>query len=165
MNWTLRTVDTAAYQRRDYTPLPDMEQVRQVRSTRTRVTGHRSPWNKSLESRLDELSQLEPGWDGYRARPVLHSAASFAAMMLEHLFIEDLIPPSLVPRSDGSLQVEWHKNQYDIELVVSGTQDVRAYRIDELTGNEEELDLENDFTQVVTWLKQLVRPRSEAAAR
>jgi len=163
MNLAPEAIDTAAYQNRCYPRLSDYRRVPRLPTVYNRVTTFRSPWNRELENRLNELSQLEPDWDGYRARPVLFSVMNFTAMIMEHLFVDGLIPPSLVPRSDGRVQIEWHKNRFDIELVVAGIHDVMAYRHDQLTGEENELALENDFTEVATWLDQLLMPREEEA--
>lgn len=124
-------------------------------SYRVRVEGNRSTWNEQLLKRFNQLTKLPQGWDGYRGQAVSFACASFASQILERLCIEDLVAPSLVPGSDGTMQIEWHKNRYDIELDVLGPNSVHAYRNDQVSGLEEELDVQNDLTEVMDWLRSM----------
>jgi hypothetical protein len=131
------------------------------RSNRVIIEDHRSEWNATLSGRLGDLVKLRHGWDGYRAQPVSFKSAKFAALMLEKLFLKELSAPSLVPGVDGSLQIEWHKNGYDVELDVLGPNNVHAYRYDSISGEEEEIHLENNFFVVSEWLRDMCAQRQE----
>lgn len=120
------------------------------------VQWYRSSWVTSLENRLNELTGLPRGWNGYRSVPVSFSCASFAAKLLERICTEGLPPPSLVPGTDGTLQIEWHRNGYDVEIDVLGANRVIASRYNIATGEEETVDLENDFTVLASWCRDLV---------
>ena len=120
---------------------------------RRRVESDSSPWNAELSERFDQICSLRPGWDGYTGIPVSFGCAHFAAAILKHLFTTGLPAPSLVPGSDGSVQIEWHRNQYDIELDVLEPNKVVAYRYDHLSQEEDGIDVSNDFTLVSEWLK------------
>ena len=76
-------------------------------------------------------------------------------MLVERLFISSLDAPQLVPVSDGSVRLEWHQNQYDIEIDIDGPYKVQAYRRDLRTGQEEEIEVETDFTALAEWVNQL----------
>jgi hypothetical protein len=116
-------------------------------------------WKKALESKFNELTALRVGWDGYNGQPVSFTCASFAAKLLERLY-DDVLPlPSLVPGSDGTLQFEWHINQYDLEVDVIGAFNVIATRHDCLTGETEELELDSDYTALAGWISDLRQDR------
>jgi hypothetical protein len=122
-------------------------------SGRITLSGHsQNEWTKALGGKFDKLTALRLGWDGYAGQPVSFTCASFAARLLERLYDEALPPPSLVPGSDGTLQFEWHINQYDVEVDVLGAFEVVAIRHDCLTGATEELELDTDFTSLADWI-------------
>jgi hypothetical protein len=89
-------------------------------------------------------------------RPVSFNAALFAANLIERLFVAGVPSPDVVPGSDGTLQIEWHRNQYDIEIDVLGPYEVVAYRRNQRTGNEQELELQTDFTALAGWIDDLL---------
>lgn len=124
-------------------------------SHRVIVSGSSSSWFVQLRERLDELTSLPVGWDGYAGRPVTFQCANFAANMLERLCQEGVPAPSLVPGSDGSVQAEWHRNMFDVELDVLGVQNVVATRVNRNTGEEEVIEIQSDFSQIVDWISAL----------
>ncbi len=112
---------------------------------------------RALEDRFNELTSLTAGWDGYDAGPVSFTCAKFAASILERLCNSDVPAPSLVPGSDGTLQIEWHRNQYDIDIDVLGPNNVVAIRFDHEINEEEVVELKNDFTPIAGWIDELER--------
>ncbi len=126
---------------------------------KVRIPSHGSSWMRELESRFNELTSLEVGWDGYAGRPVSFTCAVFAANLLEQICIENVSAPSLVPGSDGTLQIEWHKNQYDIEIDILGAHNVVATRFDLTTEQEETVDLQSDFSVLADWISNLATDR------
>ncbi len=131
--------------------------------TWVRVETPRSKWISDLKVRFDEITSLPKGWDGYDGRPVTFNTAQFAANLIEQLFIDGVPSPNLVPGSDGTVQIEWHRNQYDIEIDVLGPYEVVAFRRDQRTGNEEELELQMDFTALARWIDGLSAERQQEA--
>lgn len=121
-----------------------------------RVPAPRSSWVSSLHARFEELSQLPVGWDGYSGRSVSFHVASFAANLLERLCVDEVPAPNIVPGGDGTLQIEWHRNGFDIEIHIQAQQEVFCYRQDLQNGYEEELRLTNDFSVLQTWIDDLV---------
>lgn len=124
-------------------------------NTRVRVRELSSSWALQLNGRLEELTSLQRGWDGYAGEPVSFQSAYFVANMLERLCESNVPAPSIVPGSDGSLQVEWHRNLYDVELDVLSPHHVIATRVDHRTDLEETVVIENDFSEIVDWIKAL----------
>lgn len=129
-----------------------------------RVDWYRSHWVKQLESRLNQLTSLPVGWDGYQGKPVSFVCAAYAANLLERVCHNGVPPPSLVPGSDGTLQIEWHINNYDIEIEIIAPNEVLAYRFDMNTELEEEVELDNDFTLIAEWVSDLAAERRNIAA-
>jgi len=128
-------------------------------SGRCRVNLPKSSWVQSLEERFNNLTSLPIGWDGYDGLPVIFNYAYFAVSLLEQVYNKSVSPPSLVPGSDGTLQIEWHENQYDIEIDILGANNVVATRYDLVTNLEETHELKNDFSIVVEWIDSLAKER------
>ncbi len=124
---------------------------------RLEVPYNKSDWVRELSSRFEEVMQLELGWDGYQGVPVSFANASFAANLLEALFNNELPPPSLVPGSDGTLQLEWHINGYDLEIDILGTSNVAVSRYSYATDTVEEIDLQDDFSVLEDWIDELAQ--------
>lgn len=122
---------------------------------RLRVTQPRSRWVAELADRFDELTSLPKGWDGYAGCPVSFNCAQFAANLIERLFVSAIPAPQLVPGSDGTLQIEWHRNQFDIEIDVLAPYEVVATRHDLVSGSSEEIELQTDFTPLSEWISDL----------
>lgn len=133
-----------------------------LRVVRVRVTHPRSRWVADLKDRFDELTALPRGWDGYAGRPVSFTCAQFAANLLERLFVDGVPAPQIVPGGDGTLQFEWHRNQYDVEIGVLAPYDVLAVRRDHRTGSVRELELQTDFTPLSEWIADLSQVRAQA---
>lgn len=117
-------------------------------------------WSTALGERFNALTALPAGWDGYEGRPVSFTCARFAAQLLARLFDPEIPPPSLVPGSDGTLQIEWHINQYDVEIDISAPFRVAASRFDCINDTIEEVELETDFSILAQWLSELKTPRA-----
>lgn len=68
------------------------------------------------QEQLNEIANMPRGWDSYDALPINKRA------ILEARRIVSFMPGywTIVPRSDGSLQLERHAGGLDIECVISG---------------------------------------------
>jgi hypothetical protein len=125
------------------------------------VQENTSDWQRALTPRLEQLIRLPLGWDGYRGRPISYACTTFAGQILVRLCRSDLAPPALVPGSDGSIQIEWHENGYDVELDVQGPNHVIAKRFDHVSEKDEEIELSNDFAAIMGWIDALTTNRPE----
>lgn len=112
-------------------------------------------WIAKLTARLQELINLNLGWDGYLGQPVQYVNAIFAQKVIERVCGNNNIEPSLVPGASGDLQIEWHTLKGDIELDVLAPNSVIAYYSNDENGQEEEVILTNDFTIVARWLNEI----------
>ncbi|ANT51208.1 hypothetical protein GCM10007880_31020 [Mesorhizobium amorphae] len=77
--------------------------------------------------------------------------------ILEKIAAPGTPPPTLVPGSDGSLQIEWHAHEFDIEVDILRVNEVSAWMFDHRTDVETELELTNDFAEVAKWVEDLAR--------
>lgn len=145
----------------NYRPIIDVVSSLRVPRARVRVANPRSEWVKELEERFDDLTSLPRGWDGYAGLPVSFTCAQFAANLIERLCIDSLPAPQLVPMPDGTLRLEWHMNEFDVEIDVLGPYDVFAYRADLLNDREDELEIQTDFTELSDWVSDLAAERGE----
>ena len=125
------------------------------------VPYHVSCWVDELQSRLNELTGLERGWDGYDALPVSYACASFAASLMETICVDSVPAPSLVPGPDGTIQIEWHRAGFDIEVHIRGVNDVQAYRFTHENEFEETEDLVTDFSLLADWIDELDQAEQE----
>lgn len=135
-----------------------------VQSERVRVSSPNSSWANELERRFNELTSLRKGWDGYAGLPVSFSCANFAVNIIERLYTPSLPAPQLVPMPDGSVRLEWHVNQYDLEIDVLAPYEVIAFRSNLVTDREEEIEIDTDFTELATWLADLAAKRSPSGS-
>ena len=131
---------------------------------RVLVDWHRGDWWDKLEARFKELTSLPEGWDGYQGVPVAWDNASFAAKLIGTVLPDNCPEPAMVPGADGTLQIEWHQNSYDIEIDVLGPNNVIATRYDLRNDLTQELQIETDFTEVVGWLNAMIEAGAHVEA-
>lgn len=143
----------------NYRSVSDGVSVLSTRGTRVRVTHQNSAWVRELKDRFDMLTSLRRGWDGYKGVPVSFTCAQFAANLIERLYMHALPAPQLVPIANGTLRLEWHMNEFDIEVDVLGPYDVVAYRADLLNDSEDEIEIQTDFTELSEWITSLATKR------
>ncbi len=157
---------SAAFQVETSTPLSSDAAISSlsVRQCSVRIPSLNSRRIKDLEDHLEELTSLPVGWDGYAGQPVSFGCAYFAANLIERLCIDAAPAPQLVPGADGTLQLEWHINQYDLEIDILGPYDVVASRYDHKNGQEEEIEVKTDFTKLAEWIVALGQDREPPLA-
>ncbi len=80
------------------------------------TTGPPRPWLRSVLESFADVMQLPAGWDSYGAAPPSREAAVAAFTFLVGAMAPTTSPPSIVPMSDGGIQLEWHRNGLDVEI-------------------------------------------------
>lgn len=105
-------------------------------------------WAHPVLQSLSERWGVEPGWDGYNAKPTHLRHVVRLLNHLSALMREDSIAPIMVPLSDGGMQAEWHRNRQDLEVVVPTDEPPRYYYFNERTAEEDEGDLEPNHAHV-----------------
>jgi hypothetical protein len=121
-------------------------------------------WKPGVSQRLQELVRLPVGWDGYRGLPTRFEVAAFAYRVLESVCTSRDPEPQIVPGADGDLQIEWHLEGGDIELLISAPNNAHAWKCASESGETEEHRLGVDFTVVARWLSEMKEVDGSAQA-
>jgi hypothetical protein len=90
--------------------------------TITQALSRQAPWMQQAFSRLDELKQLAPDWDGYKSPKITDQALASAEVLLNAINREDLTLPRILPVSGGGIALEWKlgSRSVDFEILPSG---------------------------------------------
>lgn len=72
-----------------------------------------------MKKKLEELSLLTDNWDSYGGKPITQFALAEAELLLDALERIQAVEPFICPCSNGGLQLEWHRNGYDLEIEIS----------------------------------------------
>lgn len=71
--------------------------------------------NDELRKQFKALEDLEPNWDSYGALPI----SMETLCMAEHMINVTQVPGvQIAPRPDGSVQLEWHTKELDMEILI-----------------------------------------------
>lgn len=83
---------------------------------RIRVFGSQPPVVQALVADLNDMLALSTDWDTYGGRSLSITAARAAVSWLLDACQDRLPAPTVVPGSDGSIQLEWHTRGVDLEV-------------------------------------------------
>lgn len=117
--------------------------------TLTFAIAQRSPRYDELQEALGKLKSLRslgPNWNSYQSEQISSQAIQGSWSLLKTIYQRGDVPmPSIVPTANGGVQIEWHKNLYDLEIEFESL--TRADVYFEQDGEEPvEFPLQNDFT-------------------
>jgi len=112
------------------------------------------PWVVPVLRSLSERRGMEPGWDSYDAKPTESRHIDRLLTYLFALMGDNSTPPIITPLWDGGVQATWHRNNTDLEIVVSADEPPTYYFCDAATGEEEEA-LEPNRARVRALIHQL----------
>jgi hypothetical protein len=113
-------------------------------------------WPDSMGDRLAQLLKLPPGWDGHSARPISRTIADYACSLLPRLVRPGIPPPFIAPLASGGLQLEWHRNGWDLEIEIEAPGQLYAYGRELASNQDWEIDLTDDLREL--------RPKLESIA-
>ena len=128
------------------------------------ITDASVPWFQTTTVALGELLKLEPGWDGYQARPVRFATAVFALEILKAACQSNTPRPDIMPGSGGDLLIEWERAQKLLQAHVRAPNDFTVFRRDDESGLEDEKPLRNDVSLLASWLDWLGEDGGNVAA-
>ena len=108
---------------------------------------------------VDELTRLDPGWDGYHGIAVLPGVAEHALRLLEAIGAHTQIVPDVVPLSNGGLQLEWYVGIHEIEVEIAPNCETRLYFECTADGHTDEIPIDDslDLSGVVSVFRELLR--------
>jgi len=115
----------------------------------------------SLESTLDcivGLMELAPNWDSFGAQPIDPACILESIKLLLSVTNENTPLPSVVPTSQGGVQLEWHTNGVDLEVEVHSPPRFSASCEELDTGREEEWVFSADLTRLMACIAKLSSP-------
>lgn len=101
------------------------------------------------------ILNLPPGWNSHSAKRIAPQNAITALGLLARLLDFQAVPPTVVPRAQGNLQLEWHTAQLDIEIYIDSPDSVRFFAGDVTNGPIAEGSLSGREEELRAWLKQL----------
>lgn len=93
-------------------------------------------WLEPTMQALAELLSLEADWDSYGARRIDRENVLSMLDLLARVMADDSPVPSVVPTSNGGVQVEWHMRGIDFEIETVGPRRFEASFEDAATGEE-----------------------------
>jgi hypothetical protein len=101
-----------------------------------------SYWFRPVLSRFHAATALAPGWDSYAAVPVTTNSVQKAMVFLASVLEPRSTPPTVVPLSDGGVQLVWHRNEVDVEATF-GRDEAELFVRDLAAQRERAVDLED----------------------
>ena len=112
-------------------------------------------WFMSVLQGFASVATLRDGWDGSGAARIKSATINRALRTIEQLLPSDAPPPSIVPVPDSGLQLEWHRNQRDLEIEFSPRGEIEFYYFDENTGEEIERSVNGNFADLKKYLDRI----------
>jgi len=104
-------------------------------------------WDEFLE-KLCKLAELPKGWDSYGSDPISPSCIQKAIEVLPKLVNENTPMPSIVPCSNGGVQIEWHTRGMDVEIEFTPKGRIEAFVKNLKTGEEWDADVTGDILKL-----------------
>lgn len=112
---------------------------------------------RKVLSKLERLLDLPPNWDTYGSKQIARTAFKTTLALLFSIANSGAQPPSVVPMSDGGLQLEWHTSNADLELAVSPTGEVEVF-LDTRDGETWDGPLAGSRDRLERFLRYVSRP-------
>lgn len=84
-------------------------------------------WIRPMIAAFAEIQSLPENWDSYGARIVKEELIQRALHVLGLVMEHDSPVPSVVPRIDGGVQLEWHRRKQDLEIVFSADKQLQYF--------------------------------------
>jgi len=75
-------------------------------------------WKHTVESLIERLCELQPGWDSYLAVQIDPELITDAKALASRLAVPGVPAPSVVPTVNGTIQIEWHTLKCDAEIEI-----------------------------------------------
>jgi len=100
------------------------------------------------------VRKLPENWDSYGGKRIGLNVIDQSLAILVQIMDAGSPAPSVVPLGDGGLQLEWHRNQQDLEVVFPGDDLPQFYYTDRRVGAELEGPA-NDVTNLAQLLRSL----------
>ena len=103
------------------------------------VTGDEPNWLFSTLDKLQAVSSLPENWDSYGGAPTTFEATLAALNFIARYLSEQAKEPTIVPATNGGIQLEWHRHSGDLEVAFSPEGTIAVYFVDSRSGDEWEM--------------------------
>ena len=80
-----------------------------------------------------EFTKLRNGWDEFTASPVPIEKANVAMHLIDRIVNINVPKPSIAQTYDGSIQIEWHMKNYELEIEITQLTKIEGLLIDRKT--------------------------------
>jgi hypothetical protein len=117
---------------------------------------HGDDWLQTITKRLNDLLALPADWDSYGARTISVPAATTTLQLLRSVLSVGKPIPAIIPTSYGGIQIEWHRNNADLEISVFPDGKVMAYFEDESGNPPQQAELTYSPDRVVSFLERIL---------
>ncbi|MCY3820355.1 MAG: hypothetical protein OXH52_13490 [Gammaproteobacteria bacterium] len=139
------------------TRLPPFE-MRVVEGMEPALSNMSPLWERGALSQLASIIILEKNWDSYGANPIEWSRVYQTFDLLHSVMDHDTPAPVLVPMTSGSIQLEWHTLDIDLEVELLSNTSIAVWYEDGLHRLEPFDDvLHYDVTPLADVLRELAR--------
>ena len=136
------------------TPIGDSRRASQAQGSA--AFSNRPPdWLSEAVERLLTLLRLPVGWDGHRGNPTTVASASYALEVLGRIMRPGVPLPSIMPLSNGGVQLEWHRKGWDVEVEIVGGRKVDVFTHNLASGEEAELEINADLSALSAVVEQI----------
>lgn len=114
-------------------------------------------WLGPTTQRVAELLDLPDNWDSYGGRPIDRAAVARALQFLGKVMQPATPPPTIIPTSHGSVELEWHTRGVDLEVRPLPSGGASVYCEDQRSGEQWEAELGADLSRLERVLVELAR--------
>lgn len=80
------------------------------------LVAQRPPWLDTAAAKLETLTELGDNWDSYGGRRIAVATVLEVFQLLAGLYALGLTAPTIVPTSNGGIQLEWRVRELELEL-------------------------------------------------
>lgn len=115
----------------------------------------RPTWFMPVLRGFANLAALPEGWDAEVGRKIERATINRALAAIDQLLPMGAPAPSVVPLQSAGLQIEWHRNQRDLEIEFDPSGTVEFYYFDETTEEEHEGPVGPSFVYVKPFLQRI----------
>lgn len=117
----------------------------------------KTDWATFLSESVQRLAALRAGWDGVGSIPIRRTLLDEATRIVRQALsgAKNAVPPYLVPGGDGSIQVEWHQKNGELEFDLAADGSRWIWIRDHLSGQEIEGENEGAVALFSRWAPRI----------
>ncbi|MBV8140883.1 MAG: hypothetical protein JOZ60_02430 [Verrucomicrobia bacterium] len=117
----------------------------------------KTDWATLLSESVHRLAALKAGWDGVGSIPVRRALLDEATRIVRQALVglRNAAPPYLVPGGDGSVQIEWHQKNQELELDLAADGSRWIWIRDHLSGQEIEGEDDRAVALLSRWAPRI----------